>query len=236
MLCLKPYLPREYSVVRAIKSFSVLADLSLEKEPPMKCFFLEILTLARSFWPRLYGHLQVINCDINSLGQRTKLSFSGGWYCETKSAWSGEEGPWARGRALLLLWLFSCYKSWASAEGLLATWAKNTFLSAQGGTPSTCMQLPKDKPKEEGTKWKDCSASFTALSEYTSLLWATGVPGALVRTKPPNLRQKATVLVHSLSLSCSLSVKHHPPSEKARSTSKGIVPRVNGQVSGYFFI
>lgn len=185
MLCLKPYLPREYSVVRAIKPFSVLAGLSLEKEPPMKCFFLEIVTLARSFWPRLYGHLQVISCDINSLGQQTKLGFSGGCYCGMNSAWSGEEGPWARGRALLLLWLFSCYKPWASTGRLLATWTKSTFLSVQGGTPSTCMQLPKDEPKEEGTIWKDCSAGFTALSEYIPLLWAT--EGFLEHLSEPNL-------------------------------------------------
>lgn len=184
MLCLKPYLPREYSVVRAIKSFSVLAGLSLEKEPPMKCFFLEILTLARSFWPRLYGHLQVINCDINRRGQQTKLSFSGGCYCGTKSAWSGEGGPWARGRALLLLWLFSCYKSWASAEGLLATWAKNTFLSAQGGIPSTCMQLPKTslRKKEQNEK-----TAVLASQHFQNTSHCCEQQGCLEHLSEPNL-------------------------------------------------
>lgn len=112
------------------------------------------------------------------------LGFSGGCYCGTNSAYSEEDRPWARGRALLLLGLISCSKSWASTEGLLATWSKRTFLSAQSGNPGTCMQLPKDKPKEEGTKWKDCNAGFTALSEYISLLGAT--EGCLERLSEPN--------------------------------------------------
>ena len=84
MLCLKPYLPREYSVVTAIKSSSALAHLNLEIESPMKYFFLEIVMLARSFWLSLYGHLQVFNCNQTALSNKPR--YFGGCYC-------GEEGP-----------------------------------------------------------------------------------------------------------------------------------------------
>lgn len=172
ILGLKPYLPREYFAVRAIKSSLALAHLSLEKESTMKYFLLEIVMLARSFWTRLYGHLQVFNCNMRALGSKPRIL--GGCYCGVNSAWPVEESPWTRGRALLLIRLFPCSKPWASIEWQLATLAKSTFVSGPGaGPPFTCMQLAKDEPGKQGIKWKDCSAGFTALSEYTLLLWAT---------------------------------------------------------------
>lgn len=65
---------RKYSVVRAIKSFT-LAALHLENESPMQWCFLEIVILARSFWLRCYGCLQDFNCDIIDLGRKPRMAF-----------------------------------------------------------------------------------------------------------------------------------------------------------------
>ena len=109
MLCLKLYLPREYSVVTAIKSSSALAHLSLEKESPMKYFSVEIVMPARSFWLSLYGHVQVFNCDQTALSNKPR--YFGGCYC-------GEEGP---NRTSLVVQMVKCLstmrETWVQSLG-----------------------------------------------------------------------------------------------------------------------
>lgn len=215
MLCLKPYLPREYSLVRTVKSISVLAGLGLEKRTtnemflPWNCNSGQIF-LAKTLWT-LAGH-QLWH---ESLGQQTKVGSSVDWDCGTSSAWMGEGGPLSQREGSPLAVSHEHPQDGYLAFGLRfvpgPSWEPlHPPAAAESwawGRRNTMKSLPP---------WLHSTLRIHLITASNS-----GVPGALVRTKPPNLRQAGHCASAMLFLSPALSVKPLYPLKRPDPPVKG---------------